>query len=122
MFMKNIRGTVAYFKNQLYNLLAMFKALGPPTLFMTLSADDMHWKELGCLLNNLDYNDVSNESNFHGVKRDPLMTAIHFERRFDALMRHIVLNGIQPLGKVRDYFARVEFQNRWSPHIHVFLD
>ena len=121
MFMKNIRGTVAYFKNQLYNLLAMFKALGPPTLFMTLSADDMHWKELGCLLNNLDYNDVSNESNFHGVKRDPLMTAVHFERRFDALMRHIVLNGIQPLGKVRDYFARVEFQNRGSPHIHMFF-
>lgn len=62
MFMKNIRGTVAYFKNQLYNLLAMFKALGPPTLFMTLSADDMHWKELGSLLNGLDDGDLQNSS------------------------------------------------------------
>ena len=49
MFMKNIRGTVAYFRNQLYNLLAMFKCIGPPTLFMTLSADDLHWTELGML-------------------------------------------------------------------------
>lgn len=45
MFMKNIRGTLAYFRNLLYNLLAMFKFLGPPTLFMTLSADDLHWCE-----------------------------------------------------------------------------
>lgn len=49
------------------------------------------------------------------------MTAIHFERRFDALMKYVLLNGIQPLGKVRDYFARVEFQNRGSPHIHMFF-
>lgn len=90
MFMKNIRGTVAYLKNQLYSLLAMFKALGPPTLFMTLSADDMHWKELGSLLNGLDDGDLQNSRNVHGVKKDPLMTAIHFERRFDALMKHVV--------------------------------
>lgn len=49
------------------------------------------------------------------------MTAIHFERRFDALMKHVLLKGIQPLGKITDYFARVEFQNRGSPHIHMFF-
>ena len=42
MFMNSIRGTVAYFRNALYDLLAMFRSLGPPTLFMTLSADDLH--------------------------------------------------------------------------------
>ena len=50
MFMKNIRGKVAYFRNALYDLLAMFRSLGPPTLFITLSADDLHWPELGMLL------------------------------------------------------------------------
>ena len=47
MFMKNIHGTVAYFRNALYDLLAMFRSLGPTTLFMTLAADDLHWPELG---------------------------------------------------------------------------
>ena len=42
MFMNNIRGTVAYFRDALYDLLAMFRSLGPPTLFMTLSSDDLH--------------------------------------------------------------------------------
>ena len=40
MFMKNIRGTVPYFKNALQDLLAMLDNLGPPTLFLTFSADD----------------------------------------------------------------------------------
>ena len=43
MFMKKIKGNVAYFKNMLYDLLAMFRCLGPPTLIVTLSADDLHW-------------------------------------------------------------------------------
>ena len=33
MFMKNIRGTAAYWKNNLINLLSMFKTLGPPSIF-----------------------------------------------------------------------------------------
>lgn len=55
MFMKNIRGTVAYFRNQLYNLLAMFKAIGPPSIFMTLSADDLHWPELSMAINDISF-------------------------------------------------------------------
>ena len=121
MFMKNIRGTVAYFRNQLYNLLSMFKTLGPPTIFMTLSADDLHWPELGMSLFDVEYDDAVNKNNFEGVISDPLITATHFERRFQSLMKHIILNGPKPLGEVKDFFARVEFQNRGSPHIHMFL-
>lgn len=55
------------------------------------------------------------------MRKDPLLTSIHFEKRFNALIKNIVLSGKQPLGMVRDYFARVEFQNRGSPHIHMFL-
>ena len=121
MFMKNIRGTVAYFRNQLYNLLSMFKTLGPPTIFMTLSADDLHWPELEMSLFDVEYMDAVNKNNFEGVISDPLITATHFERRFQSLMKHIILNGPKPLGEVKDFFARVEFQNRGSPHIHMFL-
>lgn len=58
MFMKNIRGTVAYFRNQLYNLLAMFKALGPPSIFMTLSADDLHRPELSMAINDVSFDEA----------------------------------------------------------------
>lgn len=64
MFMKNICGTVVYFKNALYNLLAMFRALGPPSIFLTLSADDLHWPELGMLLEDCSYDDTIRKRKF----------------------------------------------------------
>ena len=122
MFMKSIRGTVAYFKNSLYNLLAMFKCLGPPTIFMTLSADDCHWPELGMSLENLGYEEAKTKMSFSAsMRKDPFMTAIHFERRFNALIKKVICSNMAPLGEVQDYFARVEFQKRGSPHVHMFF-
>ena len=74
MFMKNIRLTVAYFRNDLYDLLAMFRSLGPPTLFMTLAAGDLHWPELGMLLENLSYEEAfQKNSSFSSMRTDPLL-------------------------------------------------
>jgi len=122
MFMKFIKGTAAYWKNTLHNLLAMFKQLGPPSLFVTLSANDMHWPELIMTLKKCTYEEakvVGNALNF--VKEDPYMTALHFQRRFKALLKHVINGEMLPLGKVVDYFVRVEFQNRGSPHFHIFF-
>lgn len=126
IFMKNIRGTVAYFRNQLYNLLAMFKALGPSSIFMTFSADDLHWPELSMTINGVCFYEAEKRGNcFDSMRKDPLLTAIHFERRFKALMKYVFNGKQQPLGEVTDYFALVEFQNRGSPqtsYSYVFLD
>ena len=45
-FMKNIKGSPAYWKNFLYDVLAMVKQLGLPTYFITLSCADLRWNEL----------------------------------------------------------------------------
>ena len=112
MFMKHIRGTVAYFRNALYDLLAMFRCLGPPTLFMTLSADDLHWPELGMLLDNLSYEEaIQKQSFFCSMRSDPLMTAIHFDRHFTALMKFVVHGPTKPLGDVKDWFVRVTLRD-----------
>ena len=115
MFMKSLRGTAAYWKDVLFNLLAMVKNLGSPTLFMTLSANDYHWPELADMLG------VSVKELPKAVKRNPLMTALHFERRWRALFKHVINGPSKPLGVVKDYFARVEFQSRGSPHLHIFF-
>ena len=44
------------------------------------------------------------------------------DNRFRAIIDFLINpNGLQPLGVVTDYFARVEFQNHGSPHLHMFL-
>ena len=122
MFMKGIRGTVAYWKNALSDLLAMLKCLGPPTLFVTLSADDCHWPELAMLLTNCKYEEVNKHLKDLPflMKKDPYMTAVHFQRRYNALFKFILKSRKKPLGEIEDFFCRVEFQNRGSPHYHLF--
>ena len=51
-------------------------------------ADDLDWPELGILLESIDYHEAAMKTSFLGsMCEDPLMAAIHFERRFDALMK-----------------------------------
>ena len=45
-FLKNIRGSPAYWQSELYDVLAMLRSLGIPTFFLTLSAADLHWPEM----------------------------------------------------------------------------
>ena len=45
-FLRQVRGSPAYWQHELYELLAMLRCLGIPTWFMTLSAADLHWVEM----------------------------------------------------------------------------
>ena len=47
------------------------------------------------------------------------MAAIHFERRFDALMKYVINSQEHPIGKVKYFFYRVEFEIRGSCHYLV---
>ena len=119
MFAKQIRGTAAFWKNKLMNLLAMIKCLGPPTIFVTLSANDNHWPELAMMYTGLPFDEVQNANLQDNIKQDPLLAAIHFERRWNALLKY--LKDAQPLGEIVDFFSRIEFQSRGSVHMHSFL-
>ncbi len=120
-FLSRLRGTAPYLKDSLYDLLAMIKTLGPPTLFVTLSADDLKWPEITMLLQGLSYEEALKfKDNYKQLPEDPVLAAVHFHRRYKALFKHVIEKH-QPLGgKVLDSFIRVEFQNRGSPHYHIF--
>ena len=45
-FLKNVRGSPAYWQDQLYDVLAMLQMLGIPTWFLALSHADLHWPEM----------------------------------------------------------------------------
>ena len=52
-FMNTLKGTPAYWKRFLYEVLAMIKQLGLPTFFMTLSCADLRWNELIAIIGKL---------------------------------------------------------------------
>lgn len=55
------------------------------------------------------------------MRENPLLVAKHFNRRKQAFLNYLLHGKSKPLGDIIDYFLRIEFQLRGSPHIHMFL-
>ena len=125
-FMRDIRGTAAYWQSARIQLFAMLRTLGPPTFFITFSADDHHWKDLmvvlascsGRNISNEQVDELSDEERRTLMTSNPVVTTRHFQHRFQSLVKEIIKGSGRPIGEVTDFFWRVEFQLRGSPHIH----
>ena len=59
--MSSVKRTPAYWKQFLYNILAMVKQLGIPTYFLTLPCADLRWEELPYIINILNNLGLSEE-------------------------------------------------------------
>ena len=125
-FMRDIRGTQAYWNSIKIQLYAMFRTLGPPMFFITLSADDNNWTDLmvvlskckGQNLSEAQASELSPSEKRALMTTNPVVTARHFAHRFQCLSREVIKGTGQPIGEVLDFFWRIEFQLRGSPHVH----
>ena len=126
-FMSQVKGTPAYWKQFLLDVLAMVKQLGIPTYFLTLSCADLRWEELPHIINKLNKLGLSEEElkNLGYQQRckllnnNPVLVARHFQYKVELFFKEIILDG--PLGKTKYYALRIEFQERGSPHVHSFI-
>ena len=59
--MSSVKGTPAYWKQFLYNVIAIFKQLGIPTYFLTLSCADLRWEKLPYIIDKLNNLGTSDE-------------------------------------------------------------
>ena len=126
---RTIRNSPQYWENQKKEVFAMIRQLGLPSLFISLSANDLHWPELiialGKLVDHKDYTEavasktLSWETRTRLVQADPVTCVRHFDHRVSRFIETVLKSPESPLGILQDYFYRVEFQQRGSPHIHM---
>ena len=126
---KAIPNSPQYWENQKRDVFAMIRQLGLPTLFLSLSANDLHWSELivalGKLVDGNDYtaaiesNTLSWETRSRLVQSDTVTCVRHFDQRVSQFIETILKSPVSPFGVLEDFFYRVEFQQRGSPHIHM---
>jgi len=95
-FMKSVKGTPAYWKNFLYDVLAIVKQLGLRTFFLTLSCADLKWEELVLIIAklnniNLENDDIDYHSRCEILNSNPVLTAIHFQFRVETFFKEILL-------------------------------
>ena len=125
-FLKPIRGTPPYWQATQKNVLAMIRQLGIPTWFCSFSAADMRWPELiNSLLRQQGDSRSIDELEWNEkcllLRNNPVTVARMFDKRFHTFLKDVIMSRAAPIGKVKDYFYRVEFQQRGSPHTHCLF-
>ena len=125
---RQLRNSPAYLESRKKDIFAMIRQLSLPTWFMSLSAADTRWtdllKKLAKLNNGVDYSDKDVEGltwqeKTRLVQKDPVTCSRYFDHRVQEFLNTILKSDCEPIGKLRDFFYRVEFQQRGSPHIHM---
>ena len=127
---RQLRNSPAYLHSRKKDIFAMIRQLSLPTWFMSLSAADTRWtdllKMLAKLNNRISYTDKDIEGltwqeKTKLVQRDPVTCSRYFDHRVQEFLNAILKSNCEPIGKLRDFFYRVEFQQRGSPHIHMLV-
>ncbi|XP_071486145.1 uncharacterized protein [Diadema antillarum] len=125
-FLKQIRGTPPYWQSTQKDVLAMVRQLGKPTWFASFTSAEMRWPEvINTLLNQQGDRRKANDLDWTDkcklLKSNPVTVARMFDKRFHAFLNKVILCEAQPIGKIIDYFYRIEFQQRGSPHTHCLF-
>ncbi|TKS65165.1 ATP-dependent DNA helicase PIF1 [Collichthys lucidus] len=125
-FLKPIRGTPAFWQGAQRDLLACVRQLGIPTWFCSFSAADMRWKNLlSSILKQAGRTDTVEQLEWADrcelLRRNPVTAARMFDFRWHCFLREVLMSPANPIGKIKDYFYRVEFQQRGSPHVHCLF-
>jgi endonuclease/exonuclease/phosphatase (EEP) superfamily protein YafD len=124
---RNLRGSPPYFERCKKDLFAMIRQLGKPTWFCSFSAAETRWihliKILGRLIDNKDYTEdevkrMTWQKKSELIQKDPVTCARNFEHMVQLFIHNFIKSSSHPIGEVVDFFYRVEFQQRGSPHIH----
>ncbi|XP_042269742.1 uncharacterized protein LOC121898666 isoform X1 [Thunnus maccoyii] len=125
-FLKPIRGTPAFWQGAQRDLLACVRQLGVPTWFCSFSSADMRWTNLlDSILKQegraqtaagLEWADRCDL-----LRCNPVTAARMFDFRWHVFLREVLMSPSHPIGKIKDYFYRVEFQQRGSPHVHCLF-
>ena len=129
--LKNIRSSPAYWEARKKELFATIRQLGIPTFFHTVSAMETHWPELLVILKKvLDRKEITEDQaealsqieKNDLIRRDPITCARYFDAKTHDYFNIILkTRAVFDNHLLEDYFVRVEFQHRGSPHLHVFL-
>ena len=130
---KNMRGTAMYYEEAKKHLMAMFRQLGCPTIFLTLSCAEFDWIDLlKEIVETVERRKVTTEyveslpSNVKNklISDNVVISTVHFQKRMDKLFTLMKNNFFKDRNTsyfVDAFFFRVEFQQRGAPHIHSLL-
>ncbi|CAH0401998.1 unnamed protein product [Chilo suppressalis] len=134
-FLSCLPNSIQYWQRRKNDLFAMMRQLGKQTVFLTLSASEIYWAPLmKCVyrfkhhipedesIDDIILEEMTGSQRAELVNGDLVLCCLYFDRLVGCIVNAIKLKK-GPFGKYKliEYFRRVEFQHRGSPHCHMLL-
>ena len=129
-FLRALRGSPPYFEKAKKDLFALIRQLGPASLFCSFSSAETQWVHLLRILGQLIDHKIYNNDELENLKwedkcrliqSDPVTCTRHFDYQVCKFINNFLLTDTASLGKISDWFYRVEYQQRGSSHIHMLI-
>ena len=128
--LRTLRGSPPYWEQAKRDVFSMIRQIGIPTWFCSFSAAETKWEPLlkslakfvqGKDLTTEEVNSLSWQEKCILIKSDPVTCTRYFDHRVQIFIRDVLKHKSNPIGEIVDFFYRVEFQQRGSPHIHMLV-
>jgi len=125
--MSSVKGSAGYWKKQSHRVLSMVNSpiMKAPTFFVTLTAADSLWIDILRLaepsMSDHELQKLSAVQKADLLAHHADLAVDHFDHRWTSFWQHVLNGEGKPLGNIVDYFWRIEFQERGSPHVHMLL-
>ena len=128
-FMKNVRGTPAFWQSQLFDTLAMLRTFGTPIWFISLSPAEFLWPEfIQAVGKRMRRNWTEDQisvmewiTKAEYFRNNSVPVNQMFENRIESFFSDFLLSKANPLGEITEHVEKIEFQVRGSPHAHCLL-
>ena len=127
---KDLRGSPPYWEKVKKDIFALIRQLGIPTWFSSFSSAETKWHHLlqilektveGKTCSEKDVEKFTWQHKQHLIQSDPVTCARHFDYQVQEFIHKVLFSQLNPIGDITDFFYKVEFQMRGSPHIHMLL-
>ncbi|CAD5224183.1 unnamed protein product [Bursaphelenchus xylophilus] len=118
--LRNIRGELSYWGTVRRDLLGYVSTFGHPTLLLTLSQNykDPHHLQI---YKNV-FGAVVTPFNIHTyVAKCPYFSVEYFYNFYVEYITHFIVSDNGPLGAIRHYYLKFEFQKCGALHVHILL-
>ena len=120
-----LKGSPDYWRQTQHDLFAMIRQLGIPTFFCTFSCNN-DWPEIVTAVKaqqgeTVDVTTLSWEEKCNILASNQVTCARMFDHRVKLFLNTVIRSPAAPIGNVIDWFYRVEWQARGSPHIHCLF-
>lgn len=127
----NIRSSPAYWQTKKSEIFALFKQLGGPSLFLTITMNEKRSPELLQLLYKLQYHkditleealNLDDHTKTDMIRKDPVTCARYFDHKVKKFAVHMMKeHGIFVEYRPKDAYKRIEDQMRGSLHQHELI-